>query len=215
MTHDPYLIPGTQTLRNLLGITDKAELDRRERLIVTHRTIFDPPGGDFDLRHLQDIHRHLFQDIYEWAGELRTVDLSKEKSNFMPVSHLATGIGYVQTRLAKNNYLKNRPARSFAEEAAVAIGDINHVHPFREGNGRTQMLFLKQLTEHAGHSFKPEKLDRDVWIQASKAANETDYNLMATAIYNQLNPASRRALAPTVEMPPLRNTRSKPQAYER
>jgi len=79
---DPYVYPGTTTLRNRLGITDWTVLDRAERRIVAERSSQGIPGGSFDLFHLRAIHRHLFRPIYDWAGELRTVEINKGGHQF-------------------------------------------------------------------------------------------------------------------------------------
>ena len=91
---DPHLISGSRVLRNLLDITDAGTLARAEyRFTLGRRQQFhvSPPVGDFDLPHLQRIHRHLFQDIFDWAGELRTVDIKKQSSALQPVSKIETG----------------------------------------------------------------------------------------------------------------------------
>ena len=80
MSADPYLIPGTDTLRNKAGITDRATLDNFEREVTTARSfelIANPIDGNLDYDHLKDIHQHLFQDVYEWAGKPRTIGISK------------------------------------------------------------------------------------------------------------------------------------------
>jgi cell filamentation protein len=79
---DPYVYPGTNIIRNRLLITDPQILDRMERRLVIQRTRSGVPGGKFDLAHLRAIHRHLFQDVYDWAGEIRTVEISKGGSQF-------------------------------------------------------------------------------------------------------------------------------------
>src|SRR5215470_678529 len=84
---DPYLISGTKVLRNRLGISDARRLDRIERRLVADRIAEGAPIGAFDLTHLRAIHRHLFQDVYDWAGELRTVEISKEGSSSIPTLH--------------------------------------------------------------------------------------------------------------------------------
>ncbi len=88
----------------------------------------------------------------------------------------------VYNPLLKKNFLKGLNAENFTAEAAVIIGDINHCHPFREGNGRTQMLYLKQLAEAAGHPLDLARLKRDHWMEASRRANLGDYALMAQGI---------------------------------
>jgi cell filamentation protein len=77
VSDDPYLYPGTSVLRNRLGTSDPDYLDKQERALVALRMRRNVPRGAFDLKHLRAIHRHLFQDVYDWAGELRTVEISK------------------------------------------------------------------------------------------------------------------------------------------
>ena len=81
MSDDPYVYAGTSVLRNRLGILNADELDRLERQLVRERILEGIPSGDFDLRHLKAIHHHLFQDIYEWAGKIRTVEISKGEAS--------------------------------------------------------------------------------------------------------------------------------------
>jgi cell filamentation protein len=136
---DPYVYPGTTTLKNRFNIADPATLDRIERFIVAQRAAEGVPGGTFDLTHLQAIHRHLFQDIYEWAGEIRTVEIHKGAQQFQFRQYIHTGMADVYRRLARLRFLTGLSRREFAEHAAVIMGDINYIHPFREGNGRTQL----------------------------------------------------------------------------
>jgi cell filamentation protein len=134
---DPYVYPGTTTLRNRLGLRNPADLDRIERLYAADRTTQRIPRGSFDLIHLRAIHRHLFQDIYDWAGELRTVEISKGSQQFQFRQYIHTGMADVHRRLERSRFLPALPAADFAEQAGVIMGDINYIHPFREGNGRT------------------------------------------------------------------------------
>ena len=92
MSDDPYLWPGTATLRNKLGILDGDLLDYHERELVTQRTRQGVPGGNFDLAHLRAIHLHLFQDVYDWAGQIRTVEMSKGGSQFQFRQYIQTGM---------------------------------------------------------------------------------------------------------------------------
>lgn len=185
MNDDPYLIPGTRVLRNRLGITDQAELDRKERLLVVQRTLEGPPTGNFDLRHLQAIHRHLFQDLYDWAGELRTLEISKGGSQFQFSRFVETGMQDVHRRLVQKSFLAGLPPEAFAKEVGEIIGDVNYVHPFREGNGRTQLEYFRQLGRRAGHHVNPDQLDPAGWQEASRRAMNGDYAAMAAAILHQ------------------------------
>jgi cell filamentation protein len=147
---DPYLYPGTSVLKNKLGIISAAELDRVERRLVTQRVAEGTPQGRFNLDHLKAIHRHLFQDVYAWAGEVRSVELNKSGQQFQFRQYIETGMADVHKRIVSSNFLKGLSREAFNREAAIVIGDVNYVHPFREGNGRTQLFFLDQLAEQAG-----------------------------------------------------------------
>jgi len=182
MTDDPYLVPGTSVLKNKLGITDPGKLDDAERLLVSQRLSEGTPKGDFDLAHLQAIHRHLFQDVYEWAGELRTVEIAKGRSQFQFRQYIETGMADVEKRLKEKDNLTGLSRGAFAREAAAIIGDVNYVHPFREGNGRTQMQYLKQLCERAGHPIRIERIRPDEWLKASEEAHQARYEKMAECI---------------------------------
>jgi len=186
MSDDSYVYPGTGVLRNKLGITDAEKLDYYEREIVTMRAREGAPQGDFDLKHLKAIHRHLFQDIYEWAGEVRTVEISKGQNQFQFRQYIETGMADVHRRIVKSNFLRGLQRPEFAAEAGRIIGDVNYVHPFREGNGRTQLQYLKQLAERAGHPFDLTKIDAAGWLEASKEAHRARYNLMGQVIDDAL-----------------------------
>jgi cell filamentation protein len=168
---DPYVYPGTQTLRNRLGTTNPKELDRVERSLVTDTIAQGIPQGAFDLAHLRAIHRHLFQDVYDWAGQLRTVEINKGGHQFQFRQYIEMGMGDVHRRLVRAGFLKGLPPADFAREAGVIMGDVNYVHPFREGNGRTQAQYLKQLAARAGHTLDLKRIDPAGWIDASKVCH--------------------------------------------
>jgi cell filamentation protein len=185
---DPYVYLNTTTLRNRFGIVDQEALDKVERLYAIQRSRRGVPSGSSDLSHLRAIHRHLFQDIYDWAGELRTVEISKGGSQFQFRQYIPTGMADVHRRLARAGFLRRLPLGEFAREAGVIVGDINYIHPFREGNGRTQTQYLEQLAAQAGHQLDFRRVDPVMWIEASKASHATDYALMAEAIRKAIVP---------------------------
>ncbi|MFI9105823.1 Fic/DOC family protein [Streptomyces fildesensis] len=149
---DPYVMPNG-VLRNNLGITDQTLLDQAEADITRARLIAlaaDPPTGGYDLEHLCRLHRTIFGDIYPWAGELRTVDIAKH-TPFCPVMHLRSYADEVFGRLRSADHLRGLSRTDFLRQLAELYGDINALHPFREGNGRAQRAFLGQLCAAAGH----------------------------------------------------------------
>jgi cell filamentation protein len=186
VSDDPYCYPGTNILRNLLGFRSQSELDRAERLLVQLRIQQGTPSGNFDLDHLRAIHKHLFQDLYDWAGEVREVEISKGRSQFQFRQFIGTGMADVHKRLAAAKFLKDLSKDQFAEKAAEIVGDVNYVHPFREGNGRTQLEYLRQLAHRAGHDFSAAKLDPAQWQKASEAAFHLNYEPMTVAIRSAL-----------------------------
>lgn len=193
MTDDPYVYPGTDILRNKLDLRDARLLDHHERALVTQRAREGIPAGQFDLAHLQAIHRHLFQDVYDWAGAIRTVDLAKGPSHFQHRGYIETGMADIHRRLRAKDFLKGTSRPAFASEAATILGDVNYVHPFREGNGRTQLQYLKQLALHAGHPCDLGRIPAGQWVEASIEAQDARYESMAVCIAQALMPVRARA----------------------
>jgi cell filamentation protein len=179
---DPYLIFGGAVLRNKLGITDPDALDQIERRLVVQRIREGVPTGDFDLAHLRAIHRHLFQDVYTWAGEVRTVEIAKDGHQFQFRQFIQNGMADVHRRLEHAHFLRGLSRAAFAEAAGQIIGDVNYVHPFREGNGRTQLQYLEQLAVQAGHPLDIGRIDPQGWLEASRACHDGDYGPMAAQI---------------------------------
>lgn len=180
--------PGFTVLRNKLDLRDDADLDYHEREFVTYRIKQGVPSGPFDLSHLRAIHRHLFQDVYDWAGEIRTVEIAKGGNQFQFRHYITTGMADVHRRVVAANYLKALSPRAFADKAGEIIGDINYVHPFREGNGRTQALYLQALARQAGHAIDLTRIVSANWIEASKAAHAGRYDPFADCIHAALLP---------------------------
>ena len=174
--------PDHLVLRNKLNLRDAGQLDVFERELVAQRTAEGIPSGTFDLTHLRAIHRHLFQDVYDWAGELRTVEIAKGGNQFQFRQYIPTGMSDVHRRIVAAAYLKGLSARAFADKAGEIIGDLNYVHPFREGNGRTQALYLEALARQAGHPIDLTRLVRESWMEASKAAHAGRYEPFADCI---------------------------------
>jgi cell filamentation protein len=168
--HDHYLDPETDVLKNKLGIKDGEELKKAEASLVAWRSFqlsAKPIQGCFDLDHLKAIHKHLFGDIYEWAGELRNIDLAKENSYFANHLYIARAARLIFTKLAQENYLAGLDAAEFSERAAYYLGEINALHPFREGNGRAQREFINHLAYRNGYYIDWTNVGEKELLQAS------------------------------------------------
>lgn len=135
MSDDPYVYPGTVVLINKFGIRDWDALEIAEREAAIQRMSQRVPSGNFDLAHVCAIHRHLYQDIYDWAGKVRTINIAKGGNQFQAPRFIGTGIADIHRRLTEKRFLVGLSREDFAREAGAIIGDVNYVHPFREGNG--------------------------------------------------------------------------------
>ena len=163
---DPYCIADTECLRNKLGITDPAVLADAEARIVSIRDVEAARttiAGDYGLGHLQRFHRFLFRDVYDWAGTTRTVDISKPGARFCHWRYIDDQVSALLSELARDGNLVGLTTDAFVDALAHYSGEINVLHPFREGNGRTSRAFLRQLAAAAGF-----QLD---WSELSRAAN--------------------------------------------
>ncbi len=158
---DPLCYPGTHVLRNRAGIKDAQELEQFEMAMFLIRAEEVWPEGDMDYAHYKAIHRHFFQDVYEWAGEPRRIRIGKGGNWFCYPEHIDREMAGIFAQLSAENRLIGLPAPAFAARAAHYLGDINAVHPFREGNGRTQLAFLTLRATRAGFACDEECLDRD------------------------------------------------------
>jgi cell filamentation protein len=148
-----------------------------------------PIEPTFDLAHLQAIHQHLFQDAYSWAGRLRTIDISRDKTLFAPHSRIEP---YAQTVFAQLAAERHSIATiDLAGRLAHYLGEVNAMHPFREGNGRTQRIFIDQLAKENGHTILWSRCSQQEMIAASVAAHHRDSNMLADLI--------RRNLVPRIE----------------
>ena len=152
---DPYVYPGTNVLRNLRDFRTLRELSELEaeasswRLSQLERR---PLRGKFDIAHLQAIHRYIFQDVYPWAGELRTVDIARPGQFYFAFSQqIRPCLLRTFADLQAERHLKGAAAQEFCHRAAHYMGELNAIHPFRDGNGRTQREFIRQLALHGGH----------------------------------------------------------------
>lgn len=154
---DPYCYQDTTVLKNSPGIRDHTALTAFEAVSTAQRADEPLPDGRLSVRHFQAIHHHLFQDVYVWAGRFRTVRLGKDDSAFCYPENIAREMQQLFADLKRQRHLKGLSPDAFAAAAAHFLATLNAIHPFREGNGRTQTSFLTLLGDRAGH---PLKLDR-------------------------------------------------------
>jgi len=174
---DSYTYPDSEILKNKANLRDQAALDAFEADATAIRLlelIEYPITGKFDLAHLQAIHKHLFQDVYDWAGQLRTVDISKGSSRFGNCGFIESYLGQQLAKLSGEYYLVGLQPDSFIQRLAHYMAEINAAHPFREGNGRVQRAFCAQLAEQAGYFIDFAEASREEMYAAMIASFQGD-----------------------------------------
>jgi cell filamentation protein len=163
---DPYCYPRTAILRIVPGIRDAATLAQFEAISTAQRADEPLPAGRLSVRHYCAIHHHLFRDVYTWAGKFRTVRLSKDGSAFCYPENIAREMKRLFVDLQRRGRPANLSRDSFSMAAASFLATLNAIHPFREGNGRTQASFLALLAHRAGRPLELDRLAPDRFLAA-------------------------------------------------
>jgi cell filamentation protein len=183
---DPYAYPGTDVLRNILDIRNSQQLAAFEADATAARLIeldATPLEGRFDTAHLKAIHRYIFQDVYPWAGEFRTVNIAKHGHLFGAAPFIEPALRDVLRKLSGEHYLKGSDLRRFAMRAGVYMGEINAIHPFRDGNGRAQREFIRELAVQVGFVIDWSRVTGEQMMTASlESFNTGDSSGMAVLI---------------------------------
>ena len=164
---------GTTCLVNKLGIRDEKKLSEIEAQITFAKAVMleeTPIDDDFGFEHFKKIHDFLLCDLYEWAGQVRTVDISKKRTKFLDAASIE-GIGTKCFAKVKEGYFENLPFDEFVKRIAEFYNDVNYIHPFREGNGRTQRIYFTQLIRHYGYDINFADVDTDELMIATIQAS--------------------------------------------
>ena len=176
-----YCYQDSCILKNKLGIRNKEQLEEAERNITALRILQLKTGelrGEPNFKYLCKIHKHIFGDIYSWAGKIRTVDISKGNM-FCNSQFILENAEDIFNRLKKENYLQDyKEVDKMSERLAYYLSEINALHPFREGNGRAQREFIIVLARRAGYVVDFSKISQEEMIQASEEAFYCDYRHM-------------------------------------
>ena len=181
---DPYTYKNSTVLVNKLDLRRQAELEAFEAEISNARAEEPLPDGTLDFTHYKAFHHHLFQDVYHWAGQIRTVRMSKGGSPFCFPENIEGQANQLFGDLRTADYLRNLDAQAFASRAAHFLCELNAIHAFREGNGRSQLTFLVLLADHAGHPLKIERLDPTQMLAAMIAGFDGDEQPLANQIHD-------------------------------
>jgi cell filamentation protein len=179
---DPYTYKKSTVLVNKLDLRSQAELDAFETEISNARAEEPLPDGSLDFTHYKAIHHHLFQDVYHWAGQIRTVRMSKGGNPFCFPQNIEGQANRLFDDLRTADYLRDLDAQTFSRKASHFLAELNAIHAFREGNGRSQLTFFALLAEYAGYPLKIDKLDPDEMLSAMIASFDGDERQLTAVI---------------------------------
>ncbi len=177
MADGKYCYPDSDVLINKLDIRDWDKLHNFERRLTMLRIaeLLDHPiTGNFNMQHLQEIHRYIFQDIYEWAGKIRTVDIAKGNM-FCNVKFIEPQAEIIFGGIKREHYLAGLQRDVFVKRLAYYFSEINALHPFREGNGRSQREFIRSLALKNGYIVNFERISSEDMTKASMESFLCDY----------------------------------------
>jgi cell filamentation protein len=179
---DPYCYKGTFVLKNRAGIRDASALEAFEQEMSTLRAEEPLPDGNFTTSHYRTIHRHLFQDVYRWAGRYRTVRTGKNGNWFCYPEHIAPSMDATFAKLASEPFLPQAGPAIFIEAAADFLAELNAIHSFRDGNGRSQLAFLHLIALRAGHPLQLERIKSEPFLAAMIASFGGDLELLQSQL---------------------------------
>jgi cell filamentation protein len=177
-----YCYPGTDVLRNKENIRDGNQLGQLERRLSADRLTALPRNLPITVAGYCEIHRYMLQDLYDWAGEYRTVNTGRT-GPFCKTEYIAREMERRFAAINAENNLRGLAPEAFATRAAEHICELNAIHCFLDGNGRTQRAFLEILATEAGHQIDLARIDPDAWNAAAASGFHTqDYRLLAQVI---------------------------------
>jgi len=191
-----YCYPKTQILINKLGIHNEKKLSEIEQAITFPKWVAyknNPIKGNFDFNHFCQIHHYLFAELYEWAGKPRLGGfMSIGRTKFIDSEYIKSSFDDIYEKLQKDNFFKNLPKEEFCEKMAYFMADINKVHPFRDGNGRTMKLYFSQLAQNSGYDLEFSLASKDDLILADVLAYNGNYQLLIEILNKIVSSTSTR-----------------------
>ncbi len=190
-------LQGNGTLKNKLGIRDAKKLDEKEAALAALRIDElgkKPIQGNYDLEHLKEIHKYIFKDVYEWAGEIRSEDISKGSTTFCLKDNIESFGASTMKDIKKDVAAFKSAPTAFKEVApdklAHHLGELNALHPFREGNGRAQKVMVGQMAkEGLGLDINWQKMDKKSFIEGSAQSFTSKPTILSNLIRSNLESA--------------------------
>lgn len=180
-----YTDPKSGILRNLQDITDEDDLVFVESGAISKRLdeLYEKPLKIKGIESLFEIHKHLFQDLYSWAGKKRTVEISKDGKQFFPTTHFDNAFRHIDSLIIEYKEISKNDKKQLAYKLAEILDNINFLHPFREGNGRAQREFLRLLAleKNIKLNLNPPD-DKSVYERYMQGTIESDITTLSNLI---------------------------------
>jgi cell filamentation protein len=176
---DPYCYENTDVLVNKLDIKNPTILEQAETELsnISSTSIdFSPPPYDFS--YLQSIHQKLFSDLYLWAGQPRTIGINKGDTMFCRPEYIQHEVDKLFNTLSKAEFFINISLSTLIVKIAEFYGDLTIIHPFREGNGRSQRILFEHIIVNCGYKISWANVNKDEWIKANINSVHCDYTCL-------------------------------------
>jgi len=188
-----YTDPKTGILRNLADITDPDALLFFESGAVAKRIqeLYENPIKIKGIESIFEIHKHLFQDVYSWAGEKRKVEISKAGKQFFPTTYFQNAFRYIDSMILDYKKISKNNKQQIAEKLAEILDNVNYLHPFREGNGRTQREFIRLLALEKNLKLNLNPPDnKNIYEQYMQGTINSDVKTLTNLIFDLIDKQS-------------------------
>ena len=185
-----YTDPKTGILRNLAGLTNSDALLFFESGAVAKRIqeLYENPIKIKGIESLFEIHKHLFQDVYSWAGEKRKVEISKSGKQFFPTTYFQNAFRYIDSLISDYKKISKNNKQQIAEKLAEILDNVNYLHPFREGNGRTQREFIRLLALEKNIKLNLNPPDnKNIYDQYMQGTINSDVKTLTNLIFDLID----------------------------
>jgi len=188
-----YKDPKTGILKNLAGLTNSDALLFFESGVVAKRIqeLYENPIKIKGIESLFEIHKHLFQDVYSWAGKERKVEISKAGKPFFPTTYFQNAFRYIDSMISDYKKISKNNKRQIAEKLAEILDNINYLHPFREGNGRAQREFIRLLALEKNIKLNLNPPDnKNIYEQYMQGTINSDVKTLTNLIFDLIDKQS-------------------------
>ena len=165
-----YCYPDSNVLKNKLNIRDNKLLKTAEEEITSIKQmelLKNPIKGNFSKAHLMNIHKFIFEDIYSFAGKIRREQISKADTLFYPPNLINRELDKVFAKIKEKNMIKETDEEKIFDNLAYVMAELNIIHPFREGNGRSIREFIRLMAKRMGYDLNWGNVDREELLEAS------------------------------------------------